>query len=81
MVAPSAQELAQLQEEIAGAGVSAIFVGENVDDGVVNQLATDLGLEVVKLHVSSLSEAGGPAPDYASLMRYNVNAIVTALAE
>jgi ABC-type Zn uptake system ZnuABC Zn-binding protein ZnuA len=81
MTSPSAQELAALQEAIQAAGVDAIFVGENVDDRVVSQLANDLGLEVVKLYTSSLSDAGGPAPDYPSLMRYDVAAIVSALAE
>jgi manganese/iron transport system substrate-binding protein len=81
MTSPSAQELATLQEVIQAEGVSAIFVGENVDASVVDQLANDLGLEVVKLYTSSLSDADGPAPDYPSLMRYNVNAIVGALAE
>jgi zinc/manganese transport system substrate-binding protein/manganese/iron transport system substrate-binding protein len=78
---PSAQELAALQDLIQAEGINAIFVGQNVDDSVVSQLASDLGIEVVKLYTSSLSEADGPAPDYLSLMRYDVNAIVTALAE
>lgn len=81
MTSPSAQELAALQDVIGAAGVGAVFVGMNVENNVVDQLANDLSLEVVKLYVSSLSEADGPAPDYASLMRYNVDAIVSALAE
>jgi ABC-type Zn uptake system ZnuABC Zn-binding protein ZnuA len=81
MTSPSAQELAALQELIQAEEVSAIFVGENVDASVVDQLANDLGLEVVKLYTSSLSDADGPAPDYLTLMRYDVNAIVSALAE
>jgi ABC-type Zn uptake system ZnuABC Zn-binding protein ZnuA len=81
MTAPSAQQLAALQEAIQAAEADAIFVGENVDDKVVSQLANDLGLEVVKLYTSSLSDAGGPAPDYPTMMRYNVEAIVGALAE
>ena len=81
MASSSAQELAALQELIQAEGVSVIFVGANTDNNVVNQLANDLGLEVVPLYTSSLSEADGPAPDYLSLMHYNVNAIVTALAE
>lgn len=81
MTSPSAQELAALQEAISAAGVDAIFVGENVDNSVVDQLASDTGIEVVKLYISSLSEADGPAPDYVTLMRANVNAIVSALAE
>jgi zinc/manganese transport system substrate-binding protein/manganese/iron transport system substrate-binding protein len=79
--APSAQELAALQDLIEAEGVKAIFVGENVDDSVASQLANDLGIEVVKLYTSSLSDADGPAPDYPSLMRYDVDAIVSALAE
>lgn len=81
MTEPSAQELAALQDAVQATGVGAIFVGENVDDSVVSQLANDLGLEVVKLYTSSLSEADGPAPDYITLMRANVNAIVSALAD
>jgi ABC-type Zn uptake system ZnuABC Zn-binding protein ZnuA len=81
MTAPTAQELAALQEAITAAGVDVIFVGQNVDESVVSQLANDLDLEVVKLYTSSLSEADGPAPDYASMMRYNVDAIVSALAQ
>jgi ABC-type Zn uptake system ZnuABC Zn-binding protein ZnuA len=81
MTAPTAQELAALQEKITAAGVDVIFVGQNVDDSVVSQLADDLDLEVVKLYASSLSDADGPAPDYASMMRYNVEAIVSALAQ
>lgn len=79
LTSPSAQELAALQELIQAEGVSAIFVGESMDASVIDQLANDLGLEVVRLYTSSLSDADGPAPDYPSLMRYNVNAIVTAL--
>lgn len=81
MTAPSAQELAALQDTIQAEGISAIFVGENVDESVVNQLGEDLGVEIVKLYTSSLSDAEGPAPDYVNLMRHNVNAIVGALAE
>lgn len=81
MTASTAQQLAAIQDAITAAGVSAIFVGENVDNSVVNQLANDLGLDVVKLYLSSLSDADGPAPDYSTLMRYNVGIIVDALSQ
>jgi ABC-type Zn uptake system ZnuABC Zn-binding protein ZnuA len=81
MVEPSAQELAALQDLATAAGVNTIFVGQNVEDSVVEQMAQDLGLEVVRLYVSSLSEPDGPAPDYPTFMRALVNSIVTALAE
>lgn len=79
--APSAQELAALQDLIKTEGIKAIFVGENVDANVAEQMANDLGIDVVKLYTSSLSDADGPAPDYPSLMRHDVEAIVSALAE
>lgn len=79
--APSAQELAALQDLIKAEGIKAIFVGENVDASVADQVANDLGIDVVKLYTSSLSDADGPAPDYPSMMRHDVEAIVSALAE
>ncbi len=81
LASPSAQDLAALQDVIKAEGVPAIFVGANISSSVVNQLAADLGVEVVPVHTSSLTEADGPAPDYPSLMRNLVNTIVTTLAE
>ena len=77
----SAQELAALQDLIAAEAVPAIFVGTSVNPDLAKRLASDLGIAVVTLYTASLSEANGPAPDYPTLMRYNVNAIVTALSE
>ena len=81
LASPSAQDLAALQDVIKAEGVPAIFVGANISSSVVNQLAADLGVEVVPVHTSSLTEPDGPAPDYPSLMRNLVNTIVTTLAE
>jgi manganese/iron transport system substrate-binding protein len=81
LASPSAQDLAALQDVIKAEGVPAIFVGANIDSSVVNQLGADLGVEVIPVYTSSLTEADGPAPDYPSLMRNLVNTIVTTLAE
>jgi ABC-type Zn uptake system ZnuABC Zn-binding protein ZnuA len=77
----SDEDLAELKDAIQAAGVKTIFAGTNVDQSLVNQVAEEMGLKVVPLYTSSLSEADGPAPDYPALMRYDVNAIVTALAQ
>lgn len=79
MAEPSAQQLAVLHDQIAAAGVPAIFVGTTVNPRLEEQLAQDLGIEVVTLYTASLSAADGPAPSYVDLMRSTVDRIVTAL--
>lgn len=79
MSAPSAQELAALQEDLAAYGVRAIFVSQTVRSSLVEQVVADAGVQLVYLYTGSLSEAGGPADSYLELMRYNVSAIVQAL--
>jgi len=79
LAASSAQELAALQAQIRAEGVPAIFVGTTVNPALAEQLAADLGITVVPLYSDALSAADGPAATYLDFMRYNVNAIVTAL--
>lgn len=80
LAAASAQELAALQRVIAAEDVPVIFVGVNVNAALATQLAQDLGIEVVTVNISSLSGAGGPIPDYPTLMRVLVDAVVTGLS-
>lgn len=77
--APSAKELAALEDEIKSLGVKAIFVGENANQSLADQVAADTGIRVVPLYHASLTGPDGPAPDYLAFMRYNVNAIVETL--
>lgn len=76
---PSAQALAGLQDQLAKENVKAIFVGTTVNPRLADQIAQDLGIQVVSLYSDSLSAAAGPAATYLDFMRYNVNAIVAAL--
>jgi manganese/iron transport system substrate-binding protein len=76
---PSAQDLAALEDAIHEFGVKAVFVGLTVNPSLAQRLADDTGTRLVFLYTGSLSEPGGPAEDYISLMRYNVSAIVDAL--
>jgi len=76
---PSAQHLAQLQDQIRVENVQAIFVGSTVSPRQAERLAQDLGIRVVPIFTDSLSAADGPAPTYLDFMRYNVSAIVAAL--
>lgn len=77
--APSAQDLADLQEAIRKLEVKAVFVGKATNPDLARRVADDTGTKLVFVYHGSLSEPGGPAGDYLSLMRYNVEAIVDAL--
>ena len=77
--ASSAQDIAHLEEQIVAEGVPAIFVGTGINPAVADQIAADLGIQVVSLYTGSLSDADGPAASYVAFMRGNVHAIVEAL--
>jgi ABC-type Zn uptake system ZnuABC Zn-binding protein ZnuA len=77
--APSAQELAALEDAILAGGVRAIFVGKLDNNELANRVSADTGIPVVGLYHGTLSQPGGEADTYLKLMRYNVSAIVEAL--
>ncbi len=77
--APSAQELAALEDAIRAGGVKAVFVGSTVSPDLSRRVAEDTGVRLVFLFTDSLSAPGGGAESYLAFMRYNVNAIVEAL--
>jgi manganese/iron transport system substrate-binding protein len=77
--APSAKELAALEDEIRQKDVKAIFVGATVNPALSAQVAADTGAQVVFVYTGSLSPAGSGAETYLDFMRYNVSAIVGAL--
>ncbi len=76
---PSAREVAELETAIQALDVRAIFVGNTVNPSLGERIAQDTGTRVVFLYTGSLSDPGGPAPDYPSYIRYNVTEIVKAL--
>jgi ABC-type Zn uptake system ZnuABC Zn-binding protein ZnuA len=77
--APSAQELARLEDAIREQSVKAIFVDTTVNPALSQRVAADTGARVVFVYTGSLSEVGGKAGSYLDFMRYNVTAIVQAL--
>jgi ABC-type Zn uptake system ZnuABC Zn-binding protein ZnuA len=79
LASPSANELARLQDLIVAEGVPAIFVGTTVSPRIAEQIAGDVGVQVVRVYTGSLSGLDGPASTYMDFMRYNVTAIVDAL--
>jgi ABC-type Zn uptake system ZnuABC Zn-binding protein ZnuA len=78
--APSARDLAALQDVIREHGVPAIFVGTTVDPRLSEQVASDTGIDVVRVYTGSLGEPGSPADTYLAFMRHNVTQIVETLS-
>lgn len=80
MAQPSAQQLARLADWVKEAGVKAIFLETGANPKLAEQLAQETGIRVVtELYSHSITDAGGPAPSYLDMMRYNTRAIVEAL--
>ena len=77
---PSARELAGLVETITDESVQAIFVGSNVNTTLAERIAADTGIQVVPLYIGTLGPLNGPAGSYMQMMKYNVDAITSALA-
>lgn len=80
MAAPSAQELAALEDAIRHYNVRVILVGNTVNPALANRIANDTGIKLVQFYTGSLSAADGPAATYLDYMRYNVTTIVRALS-
>ena len=81
LAAPSAQELAALQDSIRALGVPVIFVGNTVNTSLAERVAQDTQTRLVPILTGSLTESDGPAPTYLEYMRFNVDAIVSALEQ
>ncbi len=77
---PSAQDLARLSDEVKATGAPAVFLETGSNPQLADQLSGETGIKVVTgLLTHSTTTKDGPAPDYLSMMRYDVNAIVDAL--
>ncbi len=77
---PSAQQLAQLVDQIRTTGAPAIFLETGINPQLAQQVAAETGVAVVTdLYSHSITPPDGPAPTYIDMMRHNVQAIVAAL--
>ena len=76
---PTAGDLAELETSIHQFGVQAIFVGISLNPSLAERVAEDTGVQMVPIYTESLSDATGPAATYTEMIRFDVDAIVTAL--
>jgi ABC-type Zn uptake system ZnuABC Zn-binding protein ZnuA len=77
--APTAQELAALEDNIRQLAIPAIFVGTTVNPALPEQIAEDTGTKLISIYTGSLGEEGSEVGSYLEFMRYNVSAIVNGL--
>lgn len=77
--APSAQELAQLENAVRDQKIKAVFVGNTVNPALSEQLAADTGIRLLTLYTGSLGPAGSGVETYLDYMRYNTETIVEGL--
>ncbi len=77
---PTAQQLGDLTSAIRDSGARAIFVETDENPELAKQLAAETGVAVVTdLLDHSLTPAGGVAPTYIDMMRFDTRRIVEAL--
>lgn len=81
LASPSASDLADLVTAVEQTGVRAIFAESSSPDRLVQALAreADLDVDVVELYSESLTEPGGGADDYLTMMRVNTERIADGL--
>ena len=77
---PSARELANLVDALRSLDTGAIFVGSTIPPTLVQSVAADTGVQIVRLYTGSLSNRSGPAGTYLAMMRFDVSALVEALS-
>ncbi len=76
----SAEELAELIDDVRDTGAKAVFTETIHSDKLSQRVAEETGAEVVgPLYTGSLSFAEGDGDTYLDMMRYNVATIVEAL--
>jgi zinc/manganese transport system substrate-binding protein len=78
---PTARQVARLVDRLKAVKARAVFLETGANAQLARQVAAEAGVPVVtELYTHALSDAGGPAPDYLQMMRYNARTVAAALA-
>ena len=79
---PSARDIAATVAQIRNAKIPAIFLENLSDPRLIRQIAAEAGARVGgTLYSDSLSDEKGDAPTYIDMVRHNIRALTSALAE
>ena len=79
-VEPSAEDLIELIHDVEEAGAKAIFGETTVSERLAETVASETGVQLVRLYSGSLGRDGSGAETYIEMIRTNVERIVEALA-
>ncbi|MGC2813514.1 MAG: metal ABC transporter substrate-binding protein [Bradyrhizobium sp.] len=78
---PSARDIADIITRIKAAKIPAIFLENISDDRLINRVAAETGARLGgTLYSDSLTGEKGPAPTYIDMVRHNIKALTSALA-
>lgn len=78
----SARDIAATITQIRTAKIPAVFLEDLGDPRLIRQIATEAGARVGgTLYSDSLSDENGDAPTYIAMVRHNIKALTSALAE
>ena len=79
-VEPSAEDLIELIHDVEESGAKAIFGETTVSERLAETVASETGVQLVRLYSGSLGSDGSGAETYIEMIRTNVERIVEALA-
>lgn len=78
---PTAQGVARLIRQLRAEKVPAVFIENVADPRLMERIRSESGARIGgTLYSDALSASDGPAPDYVTMMRYNLHQLRTALA-
>ncbi|MDY7579321.1 metal ABC transporter substrate-binding protein [Herbaspirillum sp. RTI4] len=77
---PSARDVARLIRQMKAEKIKAVFMENMSDPRLLRQISREAGTEVGgKLYPDALSAAGGDAPSYLAMMRFNIGQMLSGL--
>ena len=78
---PSARDIASIIGQIKAQKIPAVFLENISDDRLIRRIAAETGAKVGGTLISdSLTGEKGPAPTYIDMVRHNIKALTSALA-
>jgi zinc/manganese transport system substrate-binding protein len=79
---PNARDIAATVKQIRTAKIPAVFLEDLSDPRLIRQIAAEAGARVGgTLYSDSLTDEKGDAPTYIAMVRHNIKALTSALAE
>lgn len=79
---PSARDIADIITQVRAAKIPAIFLENISDDRLIRRIAAETGARIGgTLYADSLTDEKGGAPTYIDMVRHNIKALTSALAD